>query len=163
MKSKHIITLALIFLLPLPIIAMAGEDDPADSDDTAPTQEIAAEQDESASEPVIQTANEEEVAAAVFELDHESYSVALTPSEEEGAELNLSVLPKFGFHINVDYPWKLTLSDSDATVYKKAEFSLTEEEAALLLANAEVEGELKFSVCNDATCLVETVSLTTAE
>lgn len=79
----------------------------------------------------------------------------LTSVDDEG-RLITEVTPKRGYRINVDYPWKLTVDEStqnqgDAAAFdeKKVRFvSSTQADAGSV-----VEGELRFSICNDATCL----------
>lgn len=93
--------------------------------------------------------------APLFSHDVETYTVTVTA----GASGNeLSVVPKAGFHVNTLYPWKYQSPDK---TYKRDEFELTEERAALSLVAGE-DGELRFSVCNDQTCLIEKVAVTVA-
>lgn len=87
----------------------------------------------------------------------------LTTSVDDQGRLITEVTPKRGYRINVDYPWKLTVEETaqgqgEAATFdeKKVRF-VSDTQAA---AGSTVEGELRFSICNDATCLTprETVS-----
>lgn len=72
------------------------------------------------------------------------------------------VIPGPGYDINLEYPWKLTageqtqgMDDADVFDKKRARF--------VMAAPGEpgpVTGELRFSVCNDATCLTPRETLT---
>lgn len=70
-------------------------------------------------------------------------------------QLMAEVVPGAGYDINLEYPWKLTVGDAvqgmdDAVVFdaKRARFAVPSSSAA-----APINGELRFSVCNDKTCL----------
>lgn len=92
----------------------------------------------------------------VFLHDVETYTVTVHDGAEGPA---LRVVPKTGFHVNTLYPWKYQAADK---TYKKDDFQLTEEQATLTLTAGQ-DGELRFSVCNDETCLIEKIAVTTVE
>ncbi|MDD5307940.1 MAG: hypothetical protein PHU25_11520 [Deltaproteobacteria bacterium] len=82
----------------------------------------------------------------------------------------IAVTGKNGYHCNIQYPWKLTLTADpaiklDKTVLRKADAArFTERSVAFLVsyeagAGKTVSAELKLSLCNDKQCQMETVSL----
>ncbi len=63
-----------------------------------------------------------------------------------------------GYHCNTLYPWKLTVSDKTYTKKDAAKFA----EDGVVFKIAPVKDQkatLKFSVCNDKQCIMETASL----
>lgn len=87
----------------------------------------------------------------------------INTSVDADGQLVTEVIPSPGYDINLEYPWRLTVDESnqgmnDAEVFdeKRARFVT----ATTAEAGSAVEGELRFSVCNDATCLTprETVA-----
>ncbi len=80
-------------------------------------------------------------------------------------EATISVKGKSGFHCNTLYPWKLTMTDGKAEkkILKKQDAKKFEKDSVVFVvpytAGSKVSVKLKFSVCNDKQCIMETVSL----
>lgn len=80
----------------------------------------------------------------------------LSTSVDGEGRLITEVTPKAGYRINVDYPWKLTVGEQaqgqgEASTFDEKKVRFVSDTSAE--AGTQVEGELRFSVCNDATCL----------
>jgi len=129
-----------------PQIAESAEDTDTPAEPTA--DETAPEPEE---EPVAPKPTQ--AAAPIFEHDVEHYNVSVVRAD--GDALEIAVVPKTSFHVNTLYPWKY---EATSTTYQKDAFELTEERASLAVPSAE-GGELRFSVCNDDTCLIEKVAV----
>jgi hypothetical protein len=82
----------------------------------------------------------------------------------------LTVTGKNGYHCNIQYPWKLTLTAApelklEKTVFRKADAVRFAQKAVVFSASYEVRAEktvsaeLKLSLCDDKQCQMETVSL----
>lgn len=124
--------LALLLLVSVPVaVSIAGE--PA-GDDAA---------DEKA----------EDAGDELFEHDGDKYRVVVTKTDED---VELSVVPKGIYKVNIEYPWKYKVDGEDK--FKKDSFDLTEARAALAMGEA-TDGELRFSVCSPETCLIEKVKV----
>jgi hypothetical protein len=109
-----------------------------------------------------------------------SFSVAVTvPSLAAGksGDAVVSVTPAKGYHWNLEYPAKLTFEGEPTKVSlsKKqfsqmgGDFKASESSAAVSVAlsakgagSETVKGELKFSVCNDTTCLIKSAPVALA-
>jgi hypothetical protein len=107
--------------------------------------------------------------AAISELTQGSNYTIVHPRAEvrvaETGQLELRVTAGSGFKVNVEYPWRLTL-ESDAPVtlpqldFRAADAAQLTEEAAVFSVPVtpsaagvhEVDGRLRFSVCNDVRC-----------
>lgn len=80
----------------------------------------------------------------------------LKTSVDADGQLVTEVTPSPGYRINLEYPWRLTV-DEEAQGASDAEDFNEKRVRFLAATNAEagstVDGELRFSVCNDATCL----------
>lgn len=105
--------------------------------------------------------------------DASKYTVTVEPVEvkagEEGkATVNFKPGPKFKW--NMEYPARFTVKgdtgnvDMEQLSFRKGDFAASDESASLevpvkgRMAGSEViEAEAKISVCNDTTCLIETV------
>ena len=90
---------------------------------------------------------------------------ALSMGTDAPGRLELRVTPRGDFKVNTEYPWLLTINTPDSLTVGQRQWDvssmerLTEDEALLAIpvsASAagqyEVEGHLRFSVCNDARC-----------
>lgn len=85
-------------------------------------------------------------------------------------QLSVEVTPRNGFKINTEYPWQLnfvnapegapaTLSSADAATLDEATARF-EVEREVFGDREEQQAELRFSVCNDETCLLKTKQIT---
>lgn len=105
--------------------------------------------------------------------DASKYTVTVDPvevkaGEEAKATVNFKPGPKFKW--NLEYPARLTVKgdtgnvDMEQVSFRKKDFQASDESASLVvpvrgrMAGSEIiEAEAKISVCNDTTCLIETV------
>jgi hypothetical protein len=82
----------------------------------------------------------------------------------------ITVSGKNGYHCNIQYPWKLTLTADpslglDKTVLRKTEAARFTERSVVFSVSYEaragktVSAELKLSLCDDKQCQMETVPL----
>lgn len=77
---------------------------------------------------------------------------SLQTEVDEDGRLIAEVTPKGKFRVNVDYPWILTVGDASQDKGQAAEFS--EKKARFVVSDAETdEGQLRFSICSNSTCL----------
>jgi hypothetical protein len=87
---------------------------------------------------------------------------AATWTTGTAGQLELHVVPRQGLHINLEYPWRLTLSPTESIVLERVEWdrqaasTMTEGEAVYRIpatasepGEYRVGGELRFSVCSD--------------
>ena len=111
-------------------------------------------------------------------------AVAAPADAKAGAEATatISVTPGTGYHVNTEYPIKLTLESATGVTLAKAEYKAggadkakgdaeTLEEKQLLIAvkltpaqagNYTVNGKLKFAVCDKDSCLPKTEAIAIA-
>lgn len=77
----------------------------------------------------------------------------LSTSVDEDGRLITEVTPKRGYRVNVDYPWILSVGDNSQDKRQAVEFS--EKKARFVVSEeaAGAEGQLRFSICNNNTCL----------
>jgi len=96
-----------------------------------------------------------------FVISHPTLSM----STDALGRLELRVTPRGGFKNNTEYPWLLTLSPPESLGVDRQQWDvstmerLTEEEALFQIpvsareaGQYEVDGHLRFSVCNDVRC-----------
>lgn len=77
----------------------------------------------------------------------------LSTSVDDDGRLITEVTPKRGYRVNVDYPWILSVGEDSQDKRQAAEFS---EKKARFVVNDETvdaEGQLRFSICSNSTCL----------
>lgn len=77
-------------------------------------------------------------------------------TEVTDGELRLRVEPTTGFKINEEFPWQLQVGEAQIGGGDAERFDEDAVEMALPTpqdAEGSVEGQLRFSVCNDTTCL----------
>jgi hypothetical protein len=112
----------------------------------------------------IEVAQGEPEIGSNYTLDHPAVSIV----RGESGQLELHVSATSGFHINLEYPWRLILQANDGVQMESLEWdrstmvTFTEDEAVYqipvstaadgIVGAQEVTGELRFSVCNDARC-----------
>ncbi|PRQ05434.1 hypothetical protein ENSA5_02540 [Enhygromyxa salina] len=106
---------------------------------------------------------------------NEQYALQIDPSEgvvgEEG-KVNIRVVPSADWHINLEYPTKLSVTPPAGVEVAKAKLgkgdavSLTEESCEFAVAFTPSEagsktftGEFKFAVCQDTACVPKTEKL----
>ena len=100
------------------------------------------------------------------------YEVTLKTVQHDGGEAVLiTVIGKQGYHINIDYPWKLTVQPAEGLVLEKYRYlgadaeTLAEEKAVFRIPyqvnrDMRVEANLKFAVCKEVRCVLDEVVLT---
>lgn len=96
------------------------------------------------------TADKKSVGASAAE-----YNVTV---EVQGGKVVITAKGASGYHCNTMYPWKLTAGDK---IYSKKDAAKFAEDAVVfkIAPVKEQKAVLKFSVCNDAQCIMETASL----
>lgn len=87
----------------------------------------------------------------------------INTSVDADGQLVTEIIPSRGYDINLEYPWRLTIDEAsqgmdDADVFDKTRARFVSATASE--AGSTVEGELRFSVCNDATCLTPRETVT---
>jgi len=99
------------------------------------------------------------------------YEIAVEKVEHDGRDAVLiTVTGKQGYHINIDYPWKLTLQAEDGLVVEKyhylgADAELLAEERAVFRIpyrakrDLTVKANLRLAVCRDVRCVFDDVVL----
>ena len=97
------------------------------------------------------------------------YELKIETFHQEGKNIALiTVRGKHGYHINVDYPWKLTIQDSDGLNIDKHKYLgsdaeiMIEEKAVFRIPfdappNMIVKANLKLAVCKDIKCVFDDV------
>lgn len=82
----------------------------------------------------------------------------------------VTATPRNGYHCNMQYPWKLTIVESDGlktakTVLRKADAKKFGQDAVVFEVpysvpqGKEVKGALKFSMCDEKQCKMERLEL----
>ena len=99
------------------------------------------------------------------------YEVAVEKVQHDGRDAVLiTVIGKQGYHINIDYPWMLTLHAADGLVVEKYHYlgpdaeTLAEEKAVFRIPyrvkrDLTVKANLKLAVCRDVRCIFDDVVL----
>lgn len=77
----------------------------------------------------------------------------LTTSVNDEGQLVTEVTPKRGYRVNVDYPWILSVGENSQDKRQAAEFS--EKKARFVVGDDAdtADGQLRFSICSNSTCL----------
>ena len=99
------------------------------------------------------------------------YELKIETFHQEGKNIALiTVRGKHGYHINVDYPWKLTIQAADGLNIEKHKYlgsdaeTMIEEKAVFKIPfgapeNMIVKATLKLAVCKDIKCVFEDVAI----
>ena len=112
------------------------------------------------------------IAAIAQEKEQEKlYELKIETVHEEGKNIALiTVIGKHGYHINVDYPWKLTIQAADGLIVEKYKYlksdavTMIEEKAVFRIPfdspkNMIVKATLKLAVCKDIKCVFDDVNI----
>ena len=111
--------------------------------------------------PQLATGNGESTAGSNYTV----FNPALSMGTDAPGRLELRVTPRGGFKVNTEYPWLMTISPPDSLTVEQREWDvstmerLTEDEALMAIpvsaraaGQYQVDGHLRFSVCNDVRC-----------
>lgn len=77
----------------------------------------------------------------------------LSTSVDDEGRLVTEVTPKRGYRVNVDYPWILSVGEDSQDKRQAAEFSERKARFVVDSEAADADGHLRFSICNNSTCL----------
>ena len=109
--------------------------------------------------------------AAKADASGSTYEIKITPSSDpKNPGAIIKATGKGGFHCNTLYPWKLTVKPGPVTgpkptILKKKDAQKFAKDAVIFKVShkpntaKKATADLKFSMCNDKQCVMETVPL----
>jgi len=111
------------------------------------------------------------IALAQEKEPSEFYDLKIETILNEETDIALiTVTGKHGYHINIDYPWKLTINNLDGLIVEKHTYfgsdaeTMTEEKAVFRIPfqadnNMIIKANLKLAVCKDIKCIFDDAAI----